>query len=801
MTGSNPLPMGPSFGKVFTGQAISAPHGVDLSGKPVLGLDQTQMSSKDDLDLTSKTEQKNAEKQSKQAFSVIQAAKNFLKGVVSPVTALIQHPLMAIGALALGIGACTLVPALVPVMVVGFGGLSLYQGAKGVVSAVQHYQKGEYEKAEHAFEEIGAGAVGTGLSFVGIRGVAAITAESKAAYAATKLGKSAEEIAQLTKVAAEQANKLTVMGALKESATIISTAEGRGALFSQLKPSTISGRIASIRAARKKPASNEVNVNKQSPKLVRTDEEIAAFKASPEGIRRSKMSKADIQKEAEAIYQHACEQLGIPKELRPKFHIDDELKHLDPAELQKLAKELYVKETGSRTKNGGYVSQEKPDQLPDFDLFKPGEHPSQFDSATLKSKIIEAAEARIKANGYEGGPIDSKMVSVGSPDYIGGGHVSHEHRIKFHANTYRHGIFTLEEIVVHEGRHAQQAFLRARLSPAERAKAVQEQLFENILAGESEQIILRGSVMGPEFMCPPHLKQYPELAKSYIQLLEQEVLPNVAKWSGDFNASYLSTSKRPCPTESLERLAQLKDKLSKLIEASPEFINGPAGKGSNDIKSMETAVKSLLEYTEAQCTRYQMFSHDYHPTDVLDAMKKFPLSDLERDYAAQSLKEYIACVEGNARNQSFGNQLFGSVGARNQYQFSPEELYARNTAAHYERVKLGVQKESLQSQGKLTPELEAQIADRLKLLELEMKRNQLGEQMYEAYNKVRLNPEDASAKAVLETLEKSYQQVMDTLTGKGVDVQVFAEKWRGAALMGELKYHPSGLYRNTGNQE
>lgn len=797
MSSSSHFSVEPSIGR--------SPGGADASGlnpsvvhkkvdaaQAVYVLDAMQMASKDNLDFSAHAGQANQNEQSEQGFSVIRAAKNFLKGIASPVTALIQHPVMAIGALAIGIGACTLVPALVPVMVVGFGGLSLYQGAKGVVSAVQHYQKGEYQQAEHAFEEIGAGAVGTGLSFVGIRGVAAITAESKAAYAATKLGKSAEEIAQLTKAAAEQANTLTTMGALKESATILTTAEGRGALLSQFKPSAISGRIASIRAAWKKPTSNEVKGKKQSPKLVRTDEEVAAFKASPEGIRRSKMSKADIQKEAEAIYHHACDELGIPKEVRPKFHIDDELKHLDPAELQKLTKELYVKETGTRTKNGNYVSKEKLDEVHDFDLFKAGEHPSQFDSATLKSKIIEAAESRIKANGYDGGAIDSKMVSIGSPDYIGGGHAAHEHRIKFHANTYRNGIFTLEEIVVHEARHAEQAFLRARLSPVERAKAVQEQLFENILAGESEKIILRGSVMGPEMMSPPNLKQYPELAKRYVQLLEQEVFPNAAKWYGDFNASYFSTSKNPCPKETVERLAQLKDKLSKLIETSPEF----AGKGSK-----ETALKNLFEYTEAQCTRFRMYGHDYHPPEVLEAMKKFPLSDLERDYAVQSLKEYIACSEGNARNQSLGNQLFGTEGARNQYQFSPEELYARNTAAHYERVKLGVQKESLKSQGALTPELEAQIIDRLTLLELEMKRNQLGAKMYEAYNTVRLNPEDASAKAVLQTLEKSYQQVMDTLTGKGVDVQGSAKTWRGAAILKELKYHPSGLTRSTENQE
>ncbi len=641
--------------------------------------------------------------------------------------------------------------------------------------------------------------MGTGLSFVGIRGVAAITAESKAAYAATKPGKTAEEMAQLTQVAAEQANKLTMLGALKESATILTTAEGRGALLSKFKPSALSSRFARIRAALKKCVSNEVKDTKKPPKLVQTQEEIAAFKASPEGIRRSRMSKAEIQKEAETIFQQACDELGIPKEVRPKFQVDDELKYLDPAELQALTKELYVTEANQRMKNGRVVSRETADQVPDFDLFKPGEHPSQFDSETLKSKIIETAEARIKANGYDGGGINPEKVTIGGHEYHGGVHSSHAHRIQCHANTYRHGIFSLEEMVVHEARHAQQAFLRARLSPADRAKAVQEQLFDNIRVGESEEILVRHNILdilGPEMMVPPPLNQHPELAKAYIQLLEQEVFPNAVNWAADFQANRLSGT----PRDVAERLAQMKAKLSHMIEASPDFanrfFNDPVGKGST-----ENALKSLLDYTEAQSTRYRAFSLDHHRAEVLEAMRKFPLTDLEKETAIQSLKEYIACREGNARNQGFLNRVVGGERAFNQYQFSPEELLCRNTAAQYEQVALGAQRQSLKSQGALTPELEAQIADRLTLLDLELKRNQLGAKMYEAYNKVRFNPEEASAKVALETLEKSYQQVMDVLAGKGVDVAATPKTWRGAALLGELKYHPSGLVHGVDNRD
>jgi hypothetical protein len=144
MSDSNSVPLGLSLGTLSSGPKNSASGAARQSRFTV---DESHMASQDVLDLNAKASdsQQNPENFLSSGFSIARASKNFLKGVVSPLTALIQHPVMAIGALALGIAACTMVPALVPVMVVGFGGLSLYQGAKGTLNAVQHYQKGDYQ--------------------------------------------------------------------------------------------------------------------------------------------------------------------------------------------------------------------------------------------------------------------------------------------------------------------------------------------------------------------------------------------------------------------------------------------------------------------------------------------------------------------------------------------------------------------------------------------------------------------------------------------------------------------------------
>ncbi|MCR5265208.1 MAG: hypothetical protein K6E29_01275, partial [Cyanobacteria bacterium RUI128] len=66
-------------------------------------------------------------------FDWSEAGKNFLKGVISPVTAIFKHPLATAGIIGATVLACSLVPVLAPITAIGFGALSLYQLGKGCV--------------------------------------------------------------------------------------------------------------------------------------------------------------------------------------------------------------------------------------------------------------------------------------------------------------------------------------------------------------------------------------------------------------------------------------------------------------------------------------------------------------------------------------------------------------------------------------------------------------------------------------------------------------------------------------------
>ena len=85
-------------------------------------------------------------------FSFKEAGINLGKGLISPITVMIQHPLKTLGVLA-ATGAATLVmPALVPIMLVGFGGYSLYELGKGIAVAGKEYKNGNYKASENAFQ-------------------------------------------------------------------------------------------------------------------------------------------------------------------------------------------------------------------------------------------------------------------------------------------------------------------------------------------------------------------------------------------------------------------------------------------------------------------------------------------------------------------------------------------------------------------------------------------------------------------------------------------------------------------------
>jgi hypothetical protein len=229
-------------------------------------------------------------------FSMRQAAKNLLKGMVSPVTALLKHPAKALAMLAGTVVLATLAPVTVPLMLAGFAAMSLFQAGQGARHAFLRYQAGDIRGAENAFEEVGAGLVGVALSALGVRGSAAVAAESRAAVRVLSAQPNAVLEANFAGIkAAASAQTMTFRQALGENLKMFTTREGWQTVKAGMKPSALlqnvrmlGARIQEMRSAR---------------------------------IRRAQLaglSDEQVRAMAEAEVHQSFDRWGIPKTLRPK---------------------------------------------------------------------------------------------------------------------------------------------------------------------------------------------------------------------------------------------------------------------------------------------------------------------------------------------------------------------------------------------------------------------------------------------------------------------------------------------------
>ena len=145
-------------------------------------------------------------------FDISECAKNFIKGVLSPLTAVIEHPVMTIGMVAATAVACSLVPVLGPIMAVGFGALSVFQLGKSAFDVAVNIKNKEYDQAEKAFNGVGQGTVGVAMSVLGAKQSAKVAKEAKLM---NELGVSSLDKAQKLQISKE-VSKGTTLDALKE---------------------------------------------------------------------------------------------------------------------------------------------------------------------------------------------------------------------------------------------------------------------------------------------------------------------------------------------------------------------------------------------------------------------------------------------------------------------------------------------------------------------------------------------------------------------------------------------------------
>lgn len=656
------------------------------------------------------------EKQGDGRFTAGEAAKNFAKGLISPIVALVKHPMMTIGTVAATIGVCSLIPVLTPVLTIGFGALSLFEMAKGGAKAIKEYQNGNADASEKAFQEIGSGFVGTVLTLLGLKASARVAVEAKATQATGQ--------ALSTEKSAEIAQKVKADGlfsALKEHFTLFSTKEGRSSIIAQFKPKAIKQRFDKYKEFMKKSS---------EPKTYEK-----AFKETVEGKRRANLGVADYQQEIFNIADKAFEQMGIPKELRPKIVIEDELKCFSKPEIEEKVA-TFIKDRHSLVDKDAKIT-----------IFAEADDPMKMTDEQLVAKIKNAVD-NFKDNKLSVSDSDYQLLLNKPSGGNGGSYTSETHTVVFNAGGYKQGYMnSFEEILVHEIAHSKKAILRSRLDDAERAEVVKDLLIQRIKQGEAEEIVKKPNILGPDMMKPPKMssqarEQYAEFAQEYLYKSDN-TLYNALINREKFNRPNTNAASRNLVDAANQKLAPIIDKLKQIANDSPEFISQNGG-------SEEKAVEKLLEYTLAQEVRYTSFSR----TEVaaVKDLKLPPLTAEEKAEALASLSEQMETIDGNSRISGLKG-MFASGKAFNQYQFSAEEVFARNTAANYEKVELLQKQELLKNEGKLTAEKKIEIDVRIKLIDFQLEYNATGEKYYQAYMKLANNPNDVALKAEFEKLD------------------------------------------------
>ncbi len=252
-------------------------------------------------------EKKKIDKSNNGKFDILEAGKNFIKGVLSPLTAVIKHPVISIAMVGITAASCTLIPVLAPILGMGFGALSVFQLGKGCVEVVKNIKNKEYDNAEKSFNTVGQGTVGTVLSALGLKQSAKVAKEAKLM---NELKVNSLSAAQKEAIATE-VNNGSYLNALKENVSLFTTKTGLKATLSQFKPSNM--------LQRGKDAFKLIFGKKErADKVIRRKTD---FKKTAEGKRRAALSTEEIEAEVNSLAKEAFDEYGIPEELRPTIKV------------------------------------------------------------------------------------------------------------------------------------------------------------------------------------------------------------------------------------------------------------------------------------------------------------------------------------------------------------------------------------------------------------------------------------------------------------------------------------------------
>jgi len=240
-------------------------------------------------------------------FDTDVAVKNFGKGLLSPLTAIIKHPVATIGLVAGTAVACSLVPVLGPILAVGFGAMGIAELGKSGYNIVKNIKNGDYDKAEQNFEGLGQGTVNTLLSALGVKQGARVAKEAKMleSLKVKTLTSAQKEVIML------DVKNGSFMDSVKEILSL-GTIGGRKAVAYQFKPSVIKARANEMLGFLKGKKVETKELQTVNEKFVET----------AEGRRRAAMTSEEIEAEIAKLSNEAFDEYRISGELRPKIIVE-----------------------------------------------------------------------------------------------------------------------------------------------------------------------------------------------------------------------------------------------------------------------------------------------------------------------------------------------------------------------------------------------------------------------------------------------------------------------------------------------
>ncbi len=278
----------------------------NLKNKSVSKIDDDLFEIKSENEEQENEPEKGIDKSNNGKFDASEAGKNFLKGILSPLTAVIKHPVITLATIGITAAACALVPVLGPILGIGFGALSIFQLGKGCTDVVKNIKNKEYDKAEQSFNNVGQGTVGTVLSVLGLKQSAKVAKEAKLM---NELKVNSLSSAQKEAIAAEVKNG-SYLDALKDNVSLFTSRTGLKAAVNQFKPSNIFQR-----------GKNLIKHLFTKKEVTKIEKEQMNFSETTEGQRRAALTTEEIEAQVKALAKEAFDEYGVPEELRPEIKI------------------------------------------------------------------------------------------------------------------------------------------------------------------------------------------------------------------------------------------------------------------------------------------------------------------------------------------------------------------------------------------------------------------------------------------------------------------------------------------------